>query len=197
MGSAMNRAGVAWISQRGARVVRLATEADNVAARKQVENLGYRVTATWTYSTFEIGGTGRLPRERRLHEAHPSDVDPAWMFWSAGDLYHDGRGLIALGWRWRRARPEDLVDAARAKTLFQCPSGWAILDQPTEDALRLIWLATTPDEAHQVIDALVDLATRRGVAELNLKTPATPWMAEAIRRAGGGTSEILVYSLPV
>ena len=36
MGTALNRAGVEWLAQRGARVVRLATEADNEPAVAQV-----------------------------------------------------------------------------------------------------------------------------------------------------------------
>ena len=197
MGSAMNRWGVAWTKERGATVVRLATEKDNLAAQRQVEGLGYRATSTWVYAEFELENRPALPESTRLRSAPASDVDPAWMFWSTGDLYHDGRGLIALGWRWRRATPDDLAEAARTKTFYQSPSGWAIVEKLGADQMRLLWTATAPTEAHQMLDGLLDLATRSGASSLNLKTPATPWFVEAIRRAGGNPSEILVYSLPV
>ena len=54
LGSALNHAGVDWARSLGARVVRLATEADNAAARSQVEALGYRQTSSWVYSWIEV-----------------------------------------------------------------------------------------------------------------------------------------------
>ena len=196
MGSAMNHWGVAWAKERGARVVRLATEDNNLAARRQVEGLGYRVSSTWVYTEFDLGERPALARSDQLRPAPVSDVDPAWMFWSTGDLFHDGRGLVALGWRWRRMTPQDLIEAAGTKSLYQSPSGWATVEKLGQEHMRLLWMATTPNEAHQMLDALLDLATRSGVTSFNLKTPATPWIVEAIRRAGGEPSEILVYSRP-
>lgn len=197
MGSAMNHAGVEWARERGARVVRLATETDNVAAMRQVEALGYRVTSRWVYAGFEAGTPPVIDDELRLRPAHPSDVDPAWMFWGASDLAHDGRELLALGWRWRKAKPDDLTAAADAKTLFQSPSGWVIADAPRDEYMRVIWLATTPGEAPRLIDSLISLTASRGLPELAVKTPDVPWMTESLKRAGGNLSEILVYALAV
>ncbi|MEA1903847.1 MAG: GNAT family N-acetyltransferase [Actinomycetota bacterium] len=197
MGSAMNSFGVEWARKHGARIVRLTTEADNVAARSQVEALGYRVTSRWVYAFFETDNHPVVGEDRRLRPAHRADVDAAWMFWSASDLAHDGRELLADGWRWRKATPGDLAEAARAKTLYQSPSGWVIADETGEEFMRSIWLATSPEEAPRLVDSLIGLAASRSLAELSVKTPNVPWMTETLARAGGNPKEVLVYSLAV
>lgn len=197
MGSAMNHAGVEWAKDRKARVVRLATEAGNVAARKQVEALGYRMVSTWVYAFFDVVGGAQPAEDRRLRLAHPSDIDAAWMFWSAGDLAHDGRELFADGWRWRRATPQDLADAAASKSLYQSPSGWVLADQPESGYLRVKWLATTPEEAPRLVEAIIGLAISSGSSEVNIKTPDIPWMTETLTRAGGDPKQIMIYALAV
>lgn len=197
MGSAMNRAGVAWCRERGARVVRLATEEDNEAARRQVESLGYRCVSNWVYAEFDVAGVRPIREVMRLKPAPSSDVDPAWMFWSTSDLAHKGRSLIANGWQWRKARTSDLVEAASRGEFYQCPAGWAIADSPVTEALRLVWLATTIDEAPRIVEALIDLAAEQGYVELNVKAPNLPWMAETLSRAGAEPRKILVYALAV
>lgn len=197
MGSAMSHAGVEWVKDRGARVVRLATEAHNMAARNQVEALGYRMVSAWIYAFFDVENAAQPPEDRRLRPAHPSDIDAAWMFWSAGDLAHDGRELFADGWRWRKATPRDLADAAASKSLYQSPSGWVIADQPEGGYLRVKWLATTPEEAPRLVEAIIGLAASSGSKEVSIKTPDIPWMTETLTRAGGDPKQILIYSLAV
>lgn len=197
LGSTLNRAGVAWAKTRGARVVRLATEADNQAARSQVESLGYRRTSSWAYAWIEVRPDHRIPHELRMRPAPGSDVDAAWMFWSTSELAHGGRSFIANGWQWRRARPDDLAEAASNAELFQNPAGWAVADQPEEDVTRTRWLATTKEEAPRLLDGLIGLAADREAAGLTVKVPNIPWAAEALIRAGGDPKEILIYSLPV
>lgn len=196
MGSAMNDYGVEWLREQGARVVRLATEEDNLAARRQVEALDYRVTSTWVYAFFEPAGVS-VPNDMRLRRAHPSDVDAAWMFWSASDLAHDGRELIALGWRWRRATPDDLAGAAAGKTLFQAPSGWVIAEDANKETMRCLWMATTPEEAPRFVESVIALASSRGVPHVSVKAPDVPWMTESLSRAGGNPKRILVYAKAV
>lgn len=197
LGSALNHAGVDWARQRGARVVRLATEAANQAARSQVVRLGYRNTSTWVYAWIEVRPDHYTPQDLRLRVAPGSDVDPAWMFWSTSELALAGRGFIANGWQWRRASPLDLSEAASDGELFQNPAGWAIVDQPEEDVTRSRWLATTREEAPRLIDGLVGLAADRESAGLTVKMPNLPWASEAIVRAGGDPEEVLIYSKAV
>lgn len=196
MGSALNRAGVAWAQERGARVVRLATEEENAAARRQVEALGYRTTSTWAHARLSFDPATDGFEGGRLRPAPAPDVDAAWMFWSTTDLYHRGRGLIALGWRWRKARPEDLAGAAADGRLLQSPAGWVMADPAVDGGLWVGWLATTPAEAPLLIDGLARLGTERGVG-VSTMVPDLPWAGEALTRAGATPSRILVYSLAV
>jgi ribosomal protein S18 acetylase RimI-like enzyme len=195
MGLAMNHAGVEWARERDARVVRLATEAENKAARRQVEALGYRQTSTWVHARYEIGEGSTKPAEPGLRPAPRSDVDAAWMFWSTSNLAHHSRGLIAHGWRWRKATPRDLASAAREGNFYQSPAGWVVADLLENDRMRMLWLATTPEEAPRLLADLIDLASQRGAAELTIKMPNVPWVAEALSRSGADPKEVLVYSL--
>jgi len=195
MGSAMNHAGVAWARERGAKVVRLATEADNEAARRQVEALDYRQTSNWVHARYEIGPGSAKPGEPGLRPAPPSDVDAAWMFWSTSNLAHHSRGLIAHGWRWRKATPGDLATAAGEGNFYQAPAGWVVVDVPEEDRIRTLWLATTPEEAPRLLADLIDLASQKEATELTIMMPNIPWVAEALSRSGAESKEVVVYSL--
>lgn len=195
MGSAMNHAGVTWARERGARVVRLATEADNEAARRQVEALDYRQTSSWVHARYEIEPGSAKPAESGLKPAPRSDVDAAWMFWSTSDLAHHGRGLIAHGWQWRKAAPGDLTTAAREGNFYQSPAGWVVADMPERGRIRTLWLATTPNEAPRLLADLIDLASQKEATELTIKMPNIPWVAEALSRSGADPKEVVVYSL--
>lgn len=194
MGAALNRAGVEWARNRGARVMRLAIEEDNVAARSQVEMLGYRPNSHWVFAQLAVGTQPEVPEGLRLKPAPAPDVDPAWMFWSTSDLYHHGKGLIANGWRWRKATPDDLASAAGQGQLFQAPTGWVIAGLSSEDVLRIGWVATTHHEAPRMLDSLIDLAARTGAGAMNLHIPAASWTVEALTRAGADQKQIIVYA---
>lgn len=194
LGSAMNQEGTRWARERGARIARLATESSNEPARHQVENLGYRVRSAWTVSWLELPAP-RLDDHLRLKASPSADIESAWMSWSVGDLAGSGKELISHGWRWRTARPQDLIAAAGRGEFFQCPAGWVILEQPETSALRAGWLATTPDDAPLIVSAILDLATERDVSSLTLFVPSVPWMDETLIRAGGSSVETLIYSM--
>jgi len=195
MATAMNDRGVEWARGRGARVARLATEADNAAARGQVEALGYRATSQWVYASFETARPSAA-EGFRLRPSHRSEVDPAWVFWSAGDLACRGRELLALGWRWRKATPADLEEAAAGGRLFQSPGGWAIVEED-EEGWRCGWLAAATEEGPRLIESLLSLASSRGKAGLSVKAPDVAWMTETLARAGGRPKQILIYAKPV
>lgn len=197
MGSAMNQAGVAWARERGARVVRLAIEAENAPARRQVEALGYRKTSSWVFADFAVDSSYRCADQHRLQPAPASDVDAAWMFWSTSDLAHMSRGLLAHGWKWRRATPQDLAVASKTGALHTSPAGWVIVDETDPGYLREIWVATTSEDAPRLLDGLLDLAADRSAEELTIKMPNLPWVSEALLRAGASAKEVRVYSLAV
>ena len=175
-------------------MIRLATEEDNHAARAQVERIGYRQVSSWVYAWFDVAPTHRTSDQYRLRPAPGSDAEAAWLFWAASDLARDGRELIALGWQWRTARPDDVTGVGE---LLQSPAGWVIIQQPEADWISTRWFATTPDGLLALLDGLLDLAAERNVSELDVKLPNLGWTAEALTRFGGQPSEVLVYSKPV
>lgn len=197
MGRAMNQAGRTWAKQQGAKVARLATEATNEAARRQVEAIGYRHTVSWGYAELNASNHRLLDGNRELKPAPSADVDPAWMSWLAGDLSIAGRELISEGWRWRRAKPTDLSDAVRRGDFLQSPYGWVVVSQPAADWLRCGWLSTTTGEGPVLLDGLRDLARDRGVREIDVFVPWIPWITEALTRAGASPKEVCIYTFPL
>ncbi len=192
MGTALNRAGVEWARSRGARVVRLATEAGNLAARNQVEKLGYRIGSSWVTAFLEPDRSYRAETAARLAKSASIDVDSAWMFWSTSDLAAAGRSLLCEGWQWREARVEDLTAATRDSRLFQSPAGW-VMFRPDGSDLETMWLASSPEDLPRLIEGIKDLAATRGADQLVVKVPGLDWASEALRRAQFRVTDILVY----
>ncbi|MFP3883140.1 MAG: GNAT family N-acetyltransferase [Actinomycetota bacterium] len=195
LGKRLNEAGVEWVRERGGRVVRLATEASNMAARNQVRQLGYREVSRWLFAEFDVDPTHRTSERYRMRPAPGSDAEAAWLFWAGSDLARKSRELIALGWRWRTARPSDVTGVAGP--LVQSSAGWAIVEQPDEDSMRTNWIASTPEDMLGLIDGLLDFAAEREVSELNIKLPDLPWTAEAIRRSGDEPKPVIVHAKAV
>ncbi len=193
--SLMNRTGLDWARDRGARVARLAVEDTNTAAREQVEVMGYRQTSKWAHANLNPLRNPPTDLAKGLQPAPSADVDAAWLSWISGELSRPGREMLALSWRWRTATPADLVDAVRNGAFFQSPAGWLIADQPERDWMRCGWLATTPDAAPQLIDDLLKTAREWGVDEVTIKVPWTPWMVEALVRAGDEPGALIVYAV--
>lgn len=192
MGTALNHAGVEWARSRGARVVRLATETGNLAARKQVEKLGYRAGSSWVTAFMEVDRPFRAEIAARLAKSASIDVDSAWMFWSTSELGGAGRSLLSEGWQWREARVDDLTAAARDDRLFQSPAGW-VMFRPDGSDLETMWLASSPEDLPRLLEGIKDLAATQGADQLVVKVPGLDWASEALRRAQFSVSDILVY----
>ena len=197
LGNALNTAGVAWAAEKGARVVRLATEATNQPAITQVLALGYRQTSSWTYAACAVGQRSDKPETRKFSTSTGYDVDAAWVFWSSSELNQASRGLIAHGWQWQVATPTDLMSGAKSGHFYQSPDGWLLADQPDSKSLRVLWMATTPENAPWFLDGIVELARSQGVESVHFKAPNLPWMTESIKRVGGEPKEILIFSKSV
>ncbi|HSK07462.1 MAG TPA: GNAT family N-acetyltransferase [Acidimicrobiia bacterium] len=193
MGMAMNDSGVVWARERGALVVRLATEEQNEAARAQVGKLGYRLTGHWVHATATASTGRRLGPSERLRPGGTVDADAAWTFWSQSDMAHAARDLISLGWRWRKATRRDLDLAVDAHSFFQGPGGWVIAEAD-EDGLSVRWLATSSFDAPLLIVGLRDLLRdgRRGRVEAMV--PVTAWSVEALLREGFEVTPIQIFS---
>lgn len=197
LGSELNHAGVEWAREHGARVIRLATEASNLAARNQVKRLGYREVSRWVHASFEVGSGHRAPERYRMRPAPGSDAEAAWLFWVASDLARESRELISIGWQWRTARPDDITRAVGDGELVQSAAGWVSLQQPVADWLRVDWIATTPEDILGLLDGLLDLAAERGVGEVDVKLPDLPWTSEAIRRTGSEPDGLVLHAKPI
>ena len=193
LGRALNEAGVAWLKEHGAHVVGLAAEADNEAVSNQMKVLGYLPISRWLHAQLQVPNDDICPPGLHLRRAVSADVDPAWMFWSTSDLAHQGRGMLAEGWHWRRAKPEDLLAGVQRGDFFQAPTGWVLVDQPEEGKLRLGWVATSRPDAPRLLEAVLDLARARGVETVSVKVPALPWWTETLIRAGAEPGEVIVY----
>ncbi|MEX1037481.1 MAG: GNAT family N-acetyltransferase [Acidimicrobiia bacterium] len=197
LGSMLNKTSVAWVRGQGGRVVRLATEDTNTVAQAQVEKLGYRKTSVWVFGVLEGRAANQPVRMERLSLAGRSDVDPAWMYWSTGELCEAGRGLKASSWTWKRSTVEDLDRSAREQRLFNNPAGWAVVEYPDEGEIDVVWVASSPNDFPRLIAGLDHLAVERDANRVTYRIPQTGWSGEALRRAGATVSETFVYTKAV
>ncbi len=191
-----------WAAEQGARVVRLAVEDWNEAALAQVTAMGFRKVADFRRASRAVGdaspvpegnGGRRVPAPERLRAVPSSEADPAFLSWSGGPLAPRARGLFAQGWQWRRLRAEDLADAARDGQLWEGRPGWA-LGSLRPQGFRVGWLDTTPEDAHAMARALVDLAANGGAELLDVKIPAVDWLERAFRRVGSDLLPIGIFA---
>ena len=193
MGTALNHAGVEWARSQGARVVRLATEAENSAARSQVEGLGYRLESTWVAGLLEPEHDYRSSPPVRLEPSSSLDLDSAWLSWSTGDLATAGRGLLNLGWQWRRTTVADLEDAIDTQRLYQSAAGWVMLRPDTPENVETAWVSTSAADLPLLLQGLLDHAALRRAKHLDVRMPAVEWVAESLRREGFRIQEIHIY----
>ena len=196
IGSVMNDFGVDWSRERGAKVIRLATEEANTAARAQVEKLGYRAVARFALAVRAIesktppgAGTGsnggrRLTGTERLDLAPSAEAEPAYLVWSTGDEARVAHQLFPSdGWAFRRLRPGDLVAAAKARRLWTSPSAWVVTDEEADEMWVPLFI-TTIEDADRAAVALVDLAQERAAGLLRVMIPRVDWLEEALQRQG-------------
>lgn len=196
IGSVMNDFGVEWATEHGARVIRLATEETNTAARAQVEKLGYRPVARFALAVRAVeaktppgAGTGsnggrRLTGPERLDLAPSAEADPAYLVWSTGDQARVAHQLFpADGWSFRRLRPTDLVAAAKARRLWTSPSAWVVTEEEGDEMWVPLFI-TTIEDADRAAVALVDLAQERAAGLLRVMIPRVDWLEEALQRQG-------------
>lgn len=200
--SRLTRAGESWAAERDALVMRLVTEDWNEPAQRQVTKAGYRLVAQWAMAQRGVGssvpavpgnGGRRAPAAERLRPAPVHEVEPAFLAWSTGDLVTTGHGLFpAVGWMWRQMSFDDVVEAARSRSLWECPAGW-LIGTINEDLFWVPWIATGAEDAHRLLRAAIDLAEEQGTERLRILFPLTDWMQQAVRRAGMELHPLLVY----
>ena len=190
-----------WARDRAARVVRLCVEEGNSAAAAQVEAIGLRRVAGFAHATRPVrrppstagNGSRRRRRPQRLSPATSAEAEPALMSWSAGDLARSSHELFAVRWSWRRLTLADLVAAGRSGALWQSPSGWA-LAAVDNDALEVGWLETGPDEAADLLAALVPLAAEQGADRVAAMLPDAGWLVTAAASLGYDPRPFSIYA---
>ena len=193
MGKALNHAGMEWARQNGAQVVRLATEEENFTAKSQVESLGYRPGSIWVAGFLEPDRDYRAPPGQGLALSSSLDLDSAWISWSRGNLAATGRGLLNLGWQWRKATPADLENAIASRWLYQSSAGWVMFRPDTPDKLETVWLAASATDFPMLLRGILDHAASSRAEHLAIRMPAADWAVESLRREGFRIKEILVY----
>ena len=198
----LTRAGEVWAAGRGGLVMRLLTEDWNEPAQRQVEKSGYRLVARWAMAQKSVGrsvpnapgnGGRRAPAEERLRPASVHEVEPAFLAWSTGDMIKAGHGLFpAVGWTWRQMTIDDVADAARSRTLWECPAGWLIGDDRGGPVLDLLDCHGTEDIG-RLLKAAIELADEHGAERLRMLFPQTDWLIQAVHRAGLEFHPSLMY----
>jgi GNAT superfamily N-acetyltransferase len=180
------------VRRRGASVGRLIIEDWNEAAQGQVQRDGFRPVATWLMAERTVGaaspvpsgnGGRRVPALEQLARAHSAEAEPAFMSWTAGPLGRAARGMFAVDWTWRRLTVDDLHSAARHDALWAARPGWALAARD-DDSLEVGWVECRPEDALDLMRALVDLAVNEGTERIALMLPEVPWLSAAARRSG-------------
>lgn len=201
LASAVGEAIVAWGREQGAQVARLGTEDWNTAAQRQVANVGFRPVGDWVVAVrptpaaepaTSANGGKRARARRRLKRAHSSEATPAWISWRSGPLVQPARGLHSWQWRWARLELERLVEGAKIGELWASPAGWA-LARVDKERLTVGWLECGPDDADQMIRAIVDLAQDMGTERIHLPLPAVDWLVAALETSQFELHPMIIY----
>ena len=174
----------------------------NEPARRQVEKLGYRHVASWVpgrapsaLRVVRLRETAAVasPTEERLLPADPAEAEPAYTAWTLSELVRDAHGLYPIGWSWRAMRLADVSAAAAAGRLFQCTSGWAILEPGQERSLHCPWLMASPDAVGALIDAIVDRAHQVKVGTVTMMVPESALVVAAMERSRFDLTPSAIY----
>ncbi len=205
--TAISRELWAWAAEHGARVVRLAVEHWNEAARAQVGAMGFRPVSEWVYAQRAVGAASPVPEgnggrrrhsDERLRRVPSSEADPAYLSWTSGPLARAARQLFPpLAWRWRRMHADDLAAAARRHAFWEGPPGWAVAGVDGQGEFTVTWVETSPEDAYRMIRALVDVAVDSGNEEFNAHLPNLDWTVRALRRNACEISPLTIYALPL
>ena len=194
-----------WARTRGGHVVRLLIEDDNLASIQHITKVGFSRAASVVRANRTVGAASPTPegnggrRNPSTLQARPGkrqDLVLVRSAWSTSEVGRLLRGLIAGNWRFHRLRDEDIEAAAVSGDLWEIGSSWAISHRADEHwSIRL--LATDPDEAYEVIRALVDTANNRGAESMEIWLADTEWTVQAARRCGFDVSGFGVWEHPL
>jgi RimJ/RimL family protein N-acetyltransferase len=189
-----------WARNRGARVARLLIEDDNEASIRNVTKTGFRRVATAIRAKRAIGeatpnpdgnGGRRRPSAVAARPVKAADASMLAAAWSSSRCGRPLRGLVADGWRFHTLNEPDLIDAVHDGVLWEIGSSWAVTRQ--DDAMfDVCLLDTSPAEALDAIQTLIDVANERGSEDFWMWIADVDWLVQAARRAG---CEVVPYGI--
>lgn len=191
-----------WAGGEGAVVGRLLVENWNESSIRHVEKAGFRKVVSVARATKPIGeaspnpdgnGGRRVPSSLRARPAHAADAAPAYSSWSVGELGRAMRGLAGGHWTFARLTVERLAAAARAGAFWEIGGGWAVAEA-SEGALEVGWLETRPEDATDLVRALLDLAVSSGVEGIALWLADVDWLLRSVRRLGFELEPMAVFA---
>lgn len=191
----------AWGADRGAKVALLMTEDWNEAARRQVEAVGFRTTATWhrafrpTEHSGRVGMNTPSPADP-LQRAGAAEVAPAFQAWSQGELNRAARSMMAVSWQWRRLHVADLERAAEHGAFLAGQTGWAIA-APRNNNLEVGWMQTSRENAAAHLEALLGVAVNDEAAALTIMMPDVDWLLEAATVVEFELEQLLLFEKPL
>ncbi len=201
IGSAVGDALVGWARDTGARIVRLAIEDWNDAAREQAGNVGFRPLGDWVWALRGVGDASPVPEgnggkrvkgAEALRPAHSAEAEPALLSWIGSELAHAAHGLFPVGWTWQRLAVHHLVEAARNRSLWEGRPGWAVA-QLEGDRFEVSWIETNPEDARAMVRGLVERGADSGAERLRATMPDVDWLVQAFRHAGFETGGMTVF----
>jgi RimJ/RimL family protein N-acetyltransferase len=192
-----------WAAGEGAVVGRLLIEDWNEASIRHVDKIGFRKVAEVVRCTKPIGdaspspdgnGGRRVPSRLRARPAHAADAAPAFASWSVGELGRASRGLVGSHWTYARLTVDHLASAAKQGTFWEIGGGWAVTDSARED-FEVGWLETRPEDAADLLRALIDMAVGAGAERLAMWLPSLDWIVREARRLGFDTEKMAIYAV--
>ncbi|MGI9666820.1 MAG: GNAT family N-acetyltransferase [Acidimicrobiia bacterium] len=196
---------MSWGADNGGQVVRLMIEDDNLASIKHITKSGFRRSVSTVRATRTVGAASPNPegnggrRTKSSLQARPGksrDTALVRASWSTSEVGRFMRELIGVGWSFHRLRDADIEGAARDGELWEIGGSWAI-SSGIDPMFSVGLLDTTPDDAYDVIRALIDTANNRGAEGLSLWLADTVWLVQAARRAGCDVSGFGIWEKPI
>jgi GNAT superfamily N-acetyltransferase len=203
IGTAVGEAMWQWADKAGARVIRLAVEDWNMAARGQVTKAGFRPMGDWFWAQRGVGDSSPVPEGNggqrvkgyeAIKPANPAEAEPALLSWSGGELARAAHGLFAIGWTWQRLTVSHLAEASKQRMLWDGRPGWAYA-APVADRFEVYWMETNPEDSRAMVRALVERAADSGSDTMRAVVPHVDWLIQAFRRAGFDIGGIIVFGL--
>jgi RimJ/RimL family protein N-acetyltransferase len=94
-----------YAKRKGAKVARLTTESDNIAAQAVIKKLGFKPTAEFTEMTTE-----KIARENSTNSkwAEETEADAAWNYLQTSESYRKAAGLYTTLFHWFSLKKHDL-----------------------------------------------------------------------------------------